>query len=117
MKKSLEQVAKADGRYNPKAMKFVYEGLGFTVEKYYGEPGHVSGQKLCEGLGELAISKWGRLAMLVLAEWGVHCTEDFGEIVYLMIDNQWMNAQPDDTKEDFIKVYDFEKFFKRRFVF
>jgi uncharacterized repeat protein (TIGR04138 family) len=117
MKKNLEKVAKEDGRYSPQAVKFVYEGLGYTAQKMVTEPEHVSGQVLCKGLQKLAIEKWGRLAMLVLNNWNIRSTSDFGQIVYLMIKNKWMSAQPTDTIEDFTEVYDFKTVFKDEFVF
>lgn len=117
MKKNLEKLAREDGRYNPDGMKFVYEGLGYTVKNIVDEPSHVSGQNLCEGLKKLAIEKWGRLAMLVLNNWGIKTTRDLGEIVYLMIANKWMSAQPSDTIEDFDNVYDFKNVFKEQFEF
>jgi uncharacterized repeat protein (TIGR04138 family) len=113
MKKSLDEIAKADGRYNAKALKFVYEGLGFTLKNVSCEPGHVSGQILCEGLRQLALKKWDTLALLVLNNWGVNSTRDFGEIVYLMIDYEWMSSQPTDTIDDFNDVYDFKTTFKK----
>ncbi|MHC4701228.1 MAG: Minf_1886 family protein, partial [Planctomycetota bacterium] len=85
MKKNLEQIAKEDSRYCISAIRFVYEGLGYTAKNVASEPKHVSGQTLCTGLRELALEKWGRLAMLVLSNWGIKGTKDFGEIVYLMI--------------------------------
>jgi len=112
MKKTLEQIARGDGRYSPEAIKFVYEGLGYTARNVAKEPRHVSGQTLCEGLRQLAIEKWGRLAILVLNGWGVKTTRDFGEIVYLMIKHKWMSAQPTDSIDDFNDVYDFETVFR-----
>jgi uncharacterized repeat protein (TIGR04138 family) len=117
MKKNLEKVAKEDGRYSPQAVKFVYEGLGYTAQKMVTEPEHVNGQVLCKGLQKLAIEKWGRLAMLVLNNWNIRSTSDFGQIVYLMIKNKWMSAQPTDSIEDFTEVYDFKTVFKDEFVF
>jgi len=117
MKKELEQIAGEDGRYSRHAIKFVYEGLSYTVKNVVDQPGHVSGDMLCEGLRRLAIQKWGRLAMLVLSVWGVKTTRDFGEIVYLMIEHQWMSAQPADTIDDFNDVYDFRSVFKDKFKF
>lgn len=117
MKKSLDAIAKEDGRYNIDAVKFVYEGLGYTVRNIVDEPTHVSGQTLCEGMKKLALEKWGRLSMLVLNVWGIKTTRDFGEIVYLMIANKWMSAQPADTIEDFDNVYDFKTTFKDQFAF
>ncbi len=117
MRKNLEQIAKEDGRYCARAIGFVSEGLTYTAKKVATEPKHVSGQTLCEGLKKLALEKWGRLAMLVLNNWGIKTTQDFGEIVYLMIKNKWMSAQPTDSIEDFSDVYDFKTVFKDQFEF
>ncbi|MHC4476182.1 MAG: Minf_1886 family protein [Planctomycetota bacterium] len=117
MKRDLEIIAREDGRYSANAVRFVYEGLGYTVKSLAAEPGHVGGQLLCKGLQRLALKKWGRLALMVLNSWGVKSTSDFGEIVYLMIKNKWMSAQPTDTIDDFNDVYDFKTVFKDNFKF
>ena len=117
MKKSAEQLAREDGRYNCQAVKFVQEGLSYAARKITAEPRHVSGQVLCEGLVKLALKKWGRLAMLVLNTWGINTTRDFGEIVYLLVKNDWMTAQPNDSIDDFNDVFDFKTAFKDNFEF
>jgi uncharacterized repeat protein (TIGR04138 family) len=117
MKKTPEEIAKQDSRYNAQAIRFVYEGLGYTAKEVATKPTHVSGQTLCEGLRKLALEKWGRLAMLVLNTWQVKTTRDFGEIVYLMIKHEWMSAQPTDSIDDFNDVYDFKTVFKDQFQF
>ena len=117
MKKNFEQIAKEDSRFSPPAIKFVYEGLSFTVKKITVEPRHISGQTLCEGLRKLAIEKWGRMAILVLNTWGIKTTRDFGEIVYLMIRHKWMSAAETDTIDDFDDVFKFQTVFKDQFVF
>ncbi len=114
---SLEEIADKDGRFCAGALRFVYEGLSYTARKVADEPKHVSGQTLCDGLRQFSIERWGRLAMLVLGQWGIRTTRDFGEIVYLLIDNKWMSAQPSDTIEHFDDVYDFQTAFKDRFAF
>jgi len=55
--------------------------------------------------------------MLVLNSWGIKSTRDFGEIVYLMIENEWMSAQPGDKIDDFNDLYDFKAVFKDNFSF
>jgi len=117
MKKNIEKIAREDGRFSPAAIKFVYEGLGYTAKKIAEEPRHVTGQTLCEGLKKLAVEKWGRLALLVLSTWGVKGSRDFGEIVYLMIKHKWMSAQPTDSIDDFDGAYDFKAVFKDQFEF
>jgi uncharacterized repeat protein (TIGR04138 family) len=125
MKKSFEEITAQDGRYELEALRFVYEGLGWTVRHLAGQsesgeagsqPRHVSGQELCEGLRRLACQRWGRLAALVLRQWGIKTTRDLGEIVYLMIKHQWMNSQAGDRIEDFDNVYDFKTAFEEQFV-
>jgi len=117
MKKALEEIAREDGRYSPAAVEFVYEALGFTARNVAGEPGHITGQTLCEGARRLAVEKWGRLAMLVLNTGGIKTTRDFGEIVYLLIKHKWMSAQPTDSIDDFNNVYDFKTVLKDKFRF
>jgi len=123
-RKNIAQIAEEDGRYDPRALKFVFEGLGVTIQRLQereggdpNEPRHISGQDLALGLAELATERWGRLARLVLGRWGVHTTRDLGEIVYLMIRHQWMTSQPEDRIEDFDDVFDFETMFEKRFDF
>jgi uncharacterized repeat protein (TIGR04138 family) len=60
----------------------------------------------------MAVEKYGRLALLVLNSWGIRTTRDFGEIVYILIDHEWMRAQPTDSIDDFNAVYDFETAFR-----
>ncbi|TFG49459.1 MAG: hypothetical protein E4H40_02975 [Candidatus Brocadiia bacterium] len=117
MKERLEQIAIADGRYSPLMVKFVYEGLSYTVKDIIDEPTHVNGQTLCEGLRRLALEKWGRLAVMALNSGGIKTTRDFGEIVYLLIEHKWMSAQPNDMIEDFDDVFDFQTTFKEQFEF
>ena len=124
MKKSLEQITAEDGRYNDKALKFVFDGLGHTIQQIRQEeeedemiPRHITGAELAEGLADLARERWGRLAAMVLNQWGISVTRDFGEIVYLMIEQGWMTSQDTDQIEDFDNVYDFEQIFEKQFEF
>lgn len=123
MRKTIEEIAKDDGRYDAMAFKYVHDGLGKIVQKiresrgYDPEPHHISGQDLAMGLAELAVERWGRLARLVFTRWGMSNSRDFGEIVYLMIENGWMTAQETDTIEDFDDVFDFETLFEKQFKF
>ncbi|CAN5842849.1 hypothetical protein BH11PLA1_BH11PLA1_23880 [soil metagenome] len=113
------QIIRARAKSFPEAaFQFVREGLGHTVRLQQGEgdaaaqrPRHVSGQQLSLGLRDFAIDRFGMLAGTVLRKWGVRRTEDFGTIVYGMIDSGEMRASPEDSLEDFISVFDFEEAF------
>lgn len=122
MREAIEKIAADDGRFNPKALFFVHDGLGKVIRDFKdteaeGSPHHISGQDLARGLAQIAAQRWGRLARIVLSNWGVNKTRDFGEIVFLMIRNQWMTAQETDSIEDFDDVFDFEEVFEKQFKF
>ena len=122
MKKTIEEIAGQDGRYNAEGLKFVYEGLGASIQQNKevqdeDQPHHITGAEFSRGLAQLAIERWGRLGRMVLNQWGIRTTRDMGEIVYLMIQHQWMTAQDSDTIEDFDNVYDFEDVFEKHFKF
>ena len=123
MKKSIEEVARQDGRYHAKALKFVFEGLAETIDRIRKEEGitdvprHITGQELAWGLSNIACKQWGRLAGMVLRQWGIKSTRDFGEIVYLMIEHEWMTRQDTDSIEDFNNVYDFDRVFEKEYTF
>ncbi|MCC6321699.1 MAG: hypothetical protein IT438_09735 [Phycisphaerales bacterium] len=68
---------------------------------------HVTGRELCEGLRDLAGQRWGMLAGTVLRRWGIERTEDFGTIVYAMIDRRELKASETDSPADFKDVYEF----------
>jgi len=98
--------------YPPAAYEFVREGLAHTVHMVHtgnaaavdDESRHVSGQQLCLGLRDYAIKQYGLLAKTVLNRWGVNRTDDFGNIVFAMIDAGLMRKTAEDHDEDFRAV-------------
>ena len=120
---SMERLILADGRYPLDAYAFLHDALASAVKKVHGdepaEPGqrHVSGADLCLALRDAAIDRWGMLARTVLRKWNVNSTLDFGQMVYLLVDNNFMQKTDDDSLEDFRDVYDFGKAFDIRATF
>jgi len=113
--KHLEQVVHECGRYPLEAFEFVRRGLTYTVEHIHGkrkshdpddQSYHVSGQQLCWGLRNYALARYGHLAYAVLAHWNILRTDDFGRIVFAMIDSKLMAKTDDDNIRDFNNVYD-----------
>jgi uncharacterized repeat protein (TIGR04138 family) len=102
-------------KYPPGAFEFVQQGLEFTVNRLHGqakadnEPGsrHVTGQDLCMGLRDYAIAQYGLLARTVLRRWQITRCEDFGEMVFAMVDAGLMHKNEDDSIRDFVDVFDF----------
>ena len=63
----------------------------------------------------MALIRWGLLARSVLERWNIKRTRDFGEIVFLLVNNGWMQKEPQDRIEDFDNVYDFSEAFGNGF--
>lgn len=72
---------------------------------------HVTGPQLCQGLRDFAIDQYGLLAQTVLRRWRVTSCEDFGHIVFAMVEAGMMRKTDDDRIEDFRGVYDFNEVF------
>ncbi len=114
-------------KYPLEAFLFVQRGLDQTVRGIHGEMDeddedlllddpvqssrHVSGRQLCEGLRDYAIEQYGMMALTVLRYWGIHRCEDFGRIVFAMVDAGMMHKTDGDTLEDFDNVFDFREAF------
>jgi uncharacterized repeat protein (TIGR04138 family) len=119
----LSELSRRSG-FAPDAFVFVQEGLQHTLKMIHGEPTtedlfddnsrHVSGRQLCLGLRDLAVHQFGVLARLVLAKWNIVSTEDFGRVVFALVDAGLLRKTDEDTLEDFRGVYDFEDAFGGR---
>ena len=81
-----------------------------------GEIRHVTGQALLEGVRLYALHQYGPMALALLNEWGVHRGEDFGEIVFNMVECRLLAKTEKDSREDFKNGYDFETAFRAPFV-
>jgi uncharacterized repeat protein (TIGR04138 family) len=101
-----------DNRYNLAAYAFVLNGLEFYRTKT-GEKRHFTGQELCGGLMEFACRQFGPMTTTVLEHWGVRSTDDFGYIVYNLIDIRLIRKQPSDSLQDFFGVLDIHEFTER----
>ncbi len=109
-----------DGRYHCDAYLFVRDALEFT-QKMRGkgkrtELRHVNGQQLLEGIREYALELYGPMTLTVLSEWRVRGCEDFGEIVFAMVEAGLLAKTPEDTRDDFKGVFDFDIAFRQPFL-
>ena len=132
----ITKLLKEDRRYAFEAYVFVFEALGYAQNvlsmgtETASEPAeqpqpeseeetaterHVSGQELCEAIRRFAIDQYGYMAKTVLNSWGIHCTGDFGEIVFNLIRIEQMRKTAHDCREDFDDVYDFDTAFQQDF--
>jgi uncharacterized repeat protein (TIGR04138 family) len=116
----VEQIRKESPRFDRGAYFFVKEALDHTVKalKKEGESRagrHVSGQELLIGIREFALHQYGPMAFTVLDRWGVRKCEDFGDIVFSLVDYGVLGKTESDRREDFAQGYDFREAFVHPF--
>lgn len=110
-----------DKRFDAEAYNFIYEALDWTLKNVVHDQRrgnqHVSGRDLLEGIRQFSIDQFGCLARTVLESWGVRRTDDFGEIVFNLVEHDLMGKQESDSKDDFHEVYEFGEAFDLSPVF
>ena len=115
------QLLQSDLRYQLHAYQFVRDSLAYAQEVLPNDASeaeiepHLSGQELCEAIRLFAIDQFGYMSKTVLNNWGIQGTNDFGEIVYNLIDIGMMKKSETDEREHFSDVYSFEKAFVEDF--
>jgi len=107
---TIEDILLEDKRYKADAYEFVMQALHFTQAKLKRE-GHIGGRELLEGMRELIIEQYGPMAQTVLGHWGITSTQDFGNIVFNMIERKMLSRTEQDSIDDFKDVYDFRAVF------
>src|SRR2546423_12705392 len=99
----LEQMTRSDPRFNRNAYLFIREALDYTQKmvekKTKDEVRHVSGQELLGGIRKYALEQFGPMTQMVFDEWGVRTCEDFGEIVFNMVESNLLAKTTNDSRQ------------------
>ncbi len=98
--------ARSSRRYDERAYLFVLAGIEYLQLKLDVRR-HVTGSELAWACRDLARDRFGLLARAVLESWGITSTADFGAIVFTLVSVELLSAQPNDSENDFVNVYDF----------
>jgi uncharacterized repeat protein (TIGR04138 family) len=104
-------LVKADGRYAWEAYEFTRRAVTYASEVVFSTGTHVSGKELLEAIRRLGPDRFGLLTREVFRSWGVHTTDDFGEIVFNLVDAGLLSKTDEDSREDFRSVYSFDDVF------
>lgn len=110
----LLRMQERDPRFHQRAYLVVLAALNHVLDEL-PKRRHISGRELAEGVRDVALERFGLLARAVLGHWGIHRTEDVGEIVFALVENGLLVKQDEDRIEDFRDVYDFEEVFEVRY--
>ena len=107
----MDQIRLRERRFHEHAYLFVLTALEYSQSRL-AERRHIAGRDLALACRDLALSRYGVMARLVLEHWGIRCTADLGDVVFTLVDLNLLIRLPTDTKDDFLAVYDFEDVFE-----
>ena len=117
---TLKRICMEDPRYDMEAYIFMREALDHTIKTLKkpddGPERHITGQELSEGIRQYALQEFGPITFEVLDSWGVKKTDDFGEIVFNLVNAGELGKTEEDKREDFKDSYDFYEVFKKPFL-
>lgn len=116
---ALEVIGQRDPRFASEAYYFLRDALDFTLKqrkKAREVSGHVTGQQLLEGIRLFALKEYGPMVPTVFGYWGISRGEDFGEMVYNLIDVGVFGKTDTDSIDDFKGGYTFHEAFIAPFL-
>jgi len=91
--------------------RYAKEGYSFVREVVCAQTQNLSAAELLEALRLVAIEKFGGNAREQLRGWGITHCEDFGEIVFRLVEEHILSAEPDEKRADFGNGYGFQSAF------
>jgi uncharacterized repeat protein (TIGR04138 family) len=115
--REIADIVRRDPRYPYEAYEFVFDALAHR-EKALGPAARgggaeaaddFSGPELLYALRDFARREFGLMARVVFRRWGVNRTDDFGEIMFNLIDAGLISKTARDSRRDFHAVYDLDE--------
>jgi uncharacterized repeat protein (TIGR04138 family) len=112
---ALRTACEKDSRYHFEACVFVCECVDYTCARLGGRR-DIRGAELLDGMCDLALERFGYMAPTVLEHWGVRSTEDFGNIVFNLVETGLLGKSPQDSIDDFRNVFELREELERRYT-
>ncbi|MBI3413997.1 MAG: hypothetical protein HY043_01550 [Verrucomicrobia bacterium] len=117
---AVERIVQNDPRYHRDAYQFLRDALDYTQrlvnKQSKTKPRHVTGQELLEGLRQFGLEQFGPMTLSVFNAWGIFRGEDFGELVFNLVENELLSKTETDSRADFQGGYDFFDAFRKPFL-
>ncbi len=107
---TIENIVMRDKRYKVEAYSFVLEALNCTVSQLKASR-HITGKELLAGIKQYARGQFGPMSPTVFEYWGITSTEDFGHIVFNLVDAKILSKTDQDSIADFKNGFHFEQAF------
>jgi uncharacterized repeat protein (TIGR04138 family) len=102
----LKRIRARGGQYHERSYLFVLATIEYLQSRLETRR-HVSGAELAWACRDFGREQFGLLAPHVLRHWGITRTEDFGRIVFTLVEVGLLVTLPGDHESDFEAVYDF----------
>jgi uncharacterized repeat protein (TIGR04138 family) len=116
---AVRKILETDSRYPLDGYLFVHEAIQYTQKalgRHKQQEKHVGCKELLDGIRDYALAMFGPMTTTVLDEWGIHSCEDFGEIVFNLIQHNQAIQSTSDRREDFKNGYAFDDAFRKPFL-
>jgi uncharacterized repeat protein (TIGR04138 family) len=110
----MDRIRLREPRFDERAYLFVLASLEYCQQRL-PERRHISGRELALACRDLALDRFGVMSRLVLDHWGVRSTSDLGDVVFALVDLGLLMSQPNDTRDEFLDVFDFDQAFEREY--
>lgn len=110
----MDQIRMREQRFDERAYLFVLAALEFC-QNSLTERRHITGPELTYACRDLALQRFGVTARLVLDFWGVRTTSDIGDIVFTLVDMGLLISQPQDSRDDFVDVFEFDQALEKEY--
>ena len=110
----MDRIRLREPRFHENAYLFVLSALEYCQARLT-ERRHITGRELAGACRDLALDRYGVMARLVLEHWGVRATADIGDMVFALVDLGLLISQPNDSRDDFADVFDFDQAFEREY--
>jgi uncharacterized repeat protein (TIGR04138 family) len=123
-------IVQRDPRYAYEAYEFIFAALAHC-QKLLGRPPlpdpkpeaavatspgqHVTGAELLHAVRDLALREFGLMARVVFRLWGVNRTDDFGDIVFNLVEAGLLRKTDQDSRGDFHNVFDLDQALVREY--
>ena len=110
----MDRIRLREPRFDERAYLFVLASLEYC-QQHLSERRHISGRELAFACRDLALDRFGVMSRLVLEHWGVRSTSDIGDVVFTLVDLGLLMSQSNDTRDEFVAVFDFDQAFEREY--
>ena len=117
IRQRIEQLSSTTGTFPVEAYLLVFDALNKCLlahKKTRLEP--ISALELSQAMAEILRDGFGPFASHLLQKWGIRSTNDFGRLVYELVDAGLLALNEGDTIEDFNELFPLMDFLNEPFT-